>query len=62
MRAAKQQGGKVSTNDVVKANIRLNVDLLQQSTPIIRQLVRDNKLKIVGGMYNLEDGKVSIVS
>ena len=62
VRAAKQQGGKVSTTDVVKANIRLNVALLQQSTPIIRQLVRDNKLKIVGGMYNLEDGTVSIVS
>jgi carbonic anhydrase len=62
VRAVKQQGGKVSTTDVVKANIKLNVAYLQQSTPIIRKLVQENKLKVVGGMYNLEDGTVSIVS
>jgi carbonic anhydrase len=62
VRSAKQQGGKVTTTDVVKANIKLNVAYLQQSTPIIRKLVQDNKLKIVGGMYNLEDGTVSLVN
>ena len=62
VRAAKQQGGKVTTTDVVKANIKLNVAYLQQSTPIIRQLVQENKVKVVGGIYNLEDGTVSMVS
>ena len=62
VRSVKQQGGKVSTTDVVKANIKLNVAYLQQSTPIIRQLVQEKKLKVVGGMYNLEDGTVSIIS
>lgn len=62
VRSAKQQGGKITTTDVVKANIKLNVAYLQQSTPIIRQLVQENKVKIVGGMYNLENGTVSLVS
>lgn len=62
VRFVKQQGTKFSTTDVVRANIKLNVAYLQQSTPIIRQLVQANKVKVVGGIYNLEDGKVSIVN
>ena len=62
VRVAKQQGGKVTTTDVVKANIKLNVAYLQQSTPIIRQLVQENKVKVVGGIYSLEDGTVSMVN
>jgi carbonic anhydrase len=62
VRAAKQQGGRVTTTDVVKANIKLNVAYLQQSTPIIKKLVQENKVKVVGGIYNLEDGTVSMVN
>lgn len=61
VRIGKQKGGN-QTTEVVKANIRLNVAYLQQSTPIIRQLVQDKKVKIVGGIYDLDNGTVTIVS
>jgi carbonic anhydrase len=61
VRVSKQNGGKTAT-DVAKENVRLNVSELQKSTPIIRQLVQTNKVKVVGAMYDLQTGKVSLVS
>jgi carbonic anhydrase len=43
-------------------NILLNVRNLKESNPIISQLVKDGKLKIVGGFYNLSTGRVDLVS
>lgn len=61
VRIGKQNGGNL-TEEVVKANVKLNVSYLQQSTPIMRQLVQTNKVKIVGSIYNLKTGVVSLVS
>lgn len=45
-----------------KENIRHSVKLLQESTPILGQLVEDGKLKVVGGIYRLKTGRVEIVT
>lgn len=43
-----------------KANIQLQVDRLKAS-PVITQLMQDNKLNIVGGYYDLDTGAVALL-
>ncbi|QYX30690.1 carbonic anhydrase [Sphaerospermopsis torques-reginae] len=44
-----------------KANILVQVEKLK-SSPVLSELIKANKLKIVGGYYDLDTGKVSLVS
>jgi len=44
-----------------KANILLQVEKLKAS-PVLSELIKSNKLKIVGGYYDLDTGKVSLIS
>lgn len=43
-------------------NVRYNVRELSEATPIITEFVANGKLKVVGGLYDLATGKVSLVS
>jgi carbonic anhydrase len=43
-------------------NVRLTVKKLSSSTPILQEAIEAGKLKIVGGVYNLQDGRVNLVS
>src|SRR5829696_5148665 len=45
--------------NAVKMNVELVVAQLDSSTPVLSQLVKDGKLKIVGGIYSLDTGKVT---
>ena len=45
--------------NAVEENVRMVVQQLRSSTPILSKLVADGKLKIVGGVYSLETGKVT---
>jgi carbonic anhydrase len=45
--------------NAVKTNVELVVRQLRLSTPILSELVAHGKLKIVGGVYSLETGKVT---
>lgn len=53
-----QPGDKVE--NAVKANIELIVDQLKTSRPILAELVKENKLKVVGARYDLDTGLVDI--
>ena len=44
----------------VVANVRHNVERLQQATPILAELVAKKKLRVVGAVYDLGTGKVSL--
>lgn len=46
--------------NAVKANVRVQVRRLQ-SSPVIGGLVKQGKLKVVGGYYDLDTGKVELV-
>lgn len=52
-----QSGDPVA--NAVRANVQLVVQQLRASTPILSELVAHGKLKIVGGVYSLETGKVT---
>ena len=49
-------------NAAVIANIRLTVERIKTSEPVLGELVRLEKVKIVGAQYGLDDGLVKLVS
>jgi carbonic anhydrase len=46
----------------VKANVQHGVHILKQSMPVMKPLVDQAKVTIVGGLYDLDNGKVSFLS
>ena len=51
-----------AVNNAVRANVQLVVQQLRASTPVLSELVAHGKLKIVGGVYSLQTGKVTWLS
>jgi carbonic anhydrase len=62
--AVKETTGKPgdALDNAIKANVRLNVERLKAATPIISAAVADKKINVVGGVYNLSDGRVELLS
>jgi carbonic anhydrase len=62
--AVKEAMGKPgdALDNAIKANVLLNVENLKAATPIISAAVAEKKINVVGGIYNLEDGRVDLVS
>ncbi|MEG4963105.1 MULTISPECIES: carbonic anhydrase [unclassified Microcoleus] len=58
--SSKDQAGDRLEN-AVKANVILQAKRLKAS-PVISKLIAENKLKVVGGYYDLDTGKVTILS
>ncbi|NEP90859.1 MAG: hypothetical protein F6K18_30880 [Okeania sp. SIO2C2] len=50
-----------SVESAVKANVMEQIKIINLS-PVITQLVQENKLKTVGGYYDLDEGKVYLIS
>jgi carbonic anhydrase len=42
-------------------NVVANVHKLRSLSPVLRKLVRESRLRIVGGIYHVETGKIEIV-
>ena len=45
-------------NNVTELNVFLTIDRIRRESPIIAQLEHEGTIKIVGGIYNVENGKV----
>ncbi len=58
--SSKSQAGDRLEN-ASKANVVLQANKLKAS-PVISKLIEENKLKVVGGYYDLDTGKVTILS
>ena len=56
---AVDQGGPDLTA-VIKANAEIQARLLRESSPVIAPMVKENKLKVVAGVYTLATGRVTI--
>lgn len=61
VRKAKKAGAKDLAMAATIENVRINVDKLAASTPILRRAVREGSLKVVGGVYQLQTGRVERV-
>ncbi|MGL5098395.1 MAG: carbonic anhydrase, partial [Planctomycetia bacterium] len=45
----------------IKENVRTQAAILSEASPVIAQLVREGKLTVAGGVYDLATGKVTPV-
>lgn len=61
VKAVSQQGGDTLAN-AIRQNVIDNVAKLRSTGPILSAAVEQGKLKVVGGIYRLRDGKVEMVS
>jgi len=61
VKAVEGQSGNALDN-AIKQNVVLNVAKLKAATPIIDKAVAENKVRIVGGVYNLDNGRVELLS
>ncbi len=59
--AAQKEGAADLLKAATIANVRQNVERLKSATPILSQRAADNRLKVVGGVYDLASGKVELV-
>lgn len=62
VRQSQQAGAKDLVMAATLENVRLNVRKLQQANPILSERVAKGQLKVVGGIYHLDSGKVEMVS
>lgn len=60
VKAAQGEKGDLLAN-ATRENVRLNVEKLKESNPILREAVRSGRLKIVGAIYHLADGRVEFL-
>jgi carbonic anhydrase len=51
-----------SLDNAIRQNVRDNVAKLKSATPILSAAVEQRKLKVVGGIYRLRDGRVEMIS
>lgn len=56
--SARKAGDRLT--NAIKANVSIQVRYLQ-SSPVIADLVKENKLKVVGAYYDLDTGKVELL-
>jgi carbonic anhydrase len=60
VKAVLQQGGN-TLDKAIRQNVIDNVAKLNAATPILSAAVEQRKLKVVGGIYRLGDGRVELV-
>jgi len=46
-------------NNVTNLNVKLTIDRIRRESPIISELEQEKKIKIIGGIYDVETGKAS---
>lgn len=56
----KGRGAKPMLDEVIKNNVAIVRDQLK-ATPFLLRLAKEGKIMIVGGVYDLDDGKVSLL-
>jgi len=58
LRPAVDQAGP-DLEAAIKANAKIQAALLRQSSPVLAEHIKQNRLKIVAGYYDLESGSVT---
>ncbi len=60
---AKTEGERNSKNkkfvqDVADLNVRLAIEQIKEKSPILNDMLKSGEIMVIGGMYNVETGKV----
>lgn len=61
IRPAVERSATRELEDVARENVRIQAALLRTSSPVIAQLVRENKLVVAGAVYDLASGRVTLL-
>ena len=61
VKAVARQSGNLLEN-AIRQNVIDNVARLKGTSPILNAAVDQNKLKVVGGVYRLKNGKIDMVA
>jgi len=61
VKAVSQQSGDMLAN-AIKQNVIDTVAKLRSATPILSEAVAKDKIRVVGGIYRLNDGRVDLVA
>ena len=61
VKAVSQQGGDTLAN-AIRQNVLDTVAKLRAATPILSEAAAKEKIKVVGGVYRLKDGRVDLVA
>lgn len=60
IKSTKEETLNTADNAVI-ANVKYQVAQLKESSAILNQLISDNQLKIVGAVYDIDTGKISML-
>jgi carbonic anhydrase len=47
-------------NETIKNNVLLTIDRIREKSPVLKEMEDNGEIKIVGGVYHLSNGKVSL--
>ncbi|MCK1745206.1 carbonic anhydrase [Bradyrhizobium sp. 139] len=61
VKASSQESGDALAN-AIRRNVIDNVNKLKSAAPILNIAIEQNRLKVVGGLYRLDTGRVELVS
>lgn len=59
--AVRSKEGEAEPEAVAHENVRMQAHLLARSSPVLAGLVKEGKLTIAGGMYDVASGRVTMV-
>jgi carbonic anhydrase len=59
-KALKEQGSLLE--NALRENVLLNVEALRNSTPVLADMVKGNRLRVVVGLYELATGGVEVLT
>jgi carbonic anhydrase len=48
--------------NAIRGNVTLNVEKLRGSTPILKSFAADKKIRVDGGIYELNTGRVELLT
>ena len=61
VRAERARKGRDLLSDAIVENVRLNVSRLQTAAPILKRFHDERRIQVIGAMYDLATGRVTLV-
>ena len=52
-------GTEITVDEVAEMNVKMTVEQIKQKSPILNEMLKNNKIGITGAMYDVSTGKVS---
>jgi carbonic anhydrase len=62
VKPAQGEGPADLVDAAIRPNVRLNVEQLRTSEPVLAGLVKANEVRVVGAIYDLATGRVNVLA